>query len=196
MTHKSDLCGVGNSGEGSGIGPADWPHAPVHRVDEAGIYMVTAGTYQRQLFFNTTDRKELLMVSLFRSIVEFDWELHAWAVLSNHYHFMAKSSDDPGTLKRLIGKLHMTTAKTINKMDHEPGRKVWYQYWDSRITFERSYLSRLNYVNQNPVKHGLSVDATSYRWCSAAWFDRVSTPAFVKTVKSFKTDKVSVRDDF
>jgi hypothetical protein len=24
---------------------ADWPHSPVHRLTEAGAYMVTCGTY-------------------------------------------------------------------------------------------------------------------------------------------------------
>jgi putative transposase len=174
----------------------DWPHAPVHRLDESGIYMVTAGTYQKKNFFNTSDRLETLMDMLFRCVKEFGWQLRAWAIMINHYHFIARSPEDPRTLKRMLGKLHMTTAKAIYEQDGTPGRKVWFQYWDSRITFERSYLSRLNYVNQNPVKHGAVSDAMAYRWCSAAWFERVSNPSFVKTVKSFKIDSLRVRDDF
>jgi len=38
--------------------------------------------------------------------------------------------------------------------------------------------------------------ANQYRWCSAAWFERVATPAMVQTIYSFKTDKVEVPDDF
>jgi putative transposase len=38
--------------------------------------------------------------------------------------------------------------------------------------------------------------ATQYRWCSAAWFERTATPAQVRTVYRFKTDKVSVLDNF
>jgi putative transposase len=178
------------------VGVKDWPHAPIHRLDESGIYMVTSGTYQKKHFFNTPDRLEMLMSKLFECVKEFGWQLRAWSMLINHYHFIARSPEDPGTLKRLLGKLHMTTAKAVNEQDGTPGCKVWFQFWDNRITYERSYLARLNYVNQNPVKHGVVSDATAYRWCSAAWFERVSTPAFAKTVKSFKTDKVRVRDDF
>jgi putative transposase len=36
----------------------------------------------------------------------------------------------------------------------------------------------------------------SYRWCSAAWFERIATPAFVKTVNSFNIDQVKVPDEF
>ena len=35
----------------------------------------------------------------------------------------------------------------------------------------KSYLARLNYVHQNPVKHGLVRVANQYRWCSAAWLE-------------------------
>jgi len=174
----------------------DWPHAPVHRVDEPGIYMVTAGTYQKIHFFNTPERLEMLMSRLFECVNEFGWQLRAWAIMINHYHFIARSPDDPGTLRRLTGKLHMASAKFINESDEISGRKVWFQYWDSRITYERSYLARLNYVIQNPVKHGVVSDANTYRWCSAAWFERTSNPAFVRTVRSFKIDSVKVRDDF
>jgi putative transposase len=30
-----------------------------------------------------------------------------------------------------------------------------YEFWDTRLTFEKSWFARLNYVHQNPVKHGL-----------------------------------------
>jgi len=38
--------------------------------------------------------------------------------------------------------------------------------------------------------------ANQYPWCSAAWFERVASPAQVKTIYSFKTDQVKVEDDF
>jgi putative transposase len=173
-----------------------WPHAPVHRLGEAGIYMLTAGTYKKIPYLNTARRLELVMRRLFACSEEFDWELHAWAILSNHYHFMARSIGDPLALRRLVSKLHMTTAKTFNQEDATPGRRVWFQYWDSHITFDRSYLARLRYINHNPVHHGVVTDATAYPWCSAAWFERNATPAFVRTVNSLNTDQVKVPDEF
>jgi putative transposase len=173
-----------------------WPHAPAHWLFEPGIFMVTAGTYHKQHHLGTPERRDFFLHSLFAHAEEFGWKLHAWAVLANHYHFLAVSPQDPGTLRTFLGKLHMTTAKKLNEMDREAGRKIWYQYWDSRISFERSYLARLNYVQQNPVHHGLVADAENYRWCSAGWFAQNASPAFVSTVKSFKTDLLHVPDDF
>jgi putative transposase len=54
----------------------------------------------------------------------------------------------------------------------------------------------LNYVHQNPVKHGLVRVANQYPWCSAAWFERTASTAMVKSIYRFKTDSVRVVDDF
>ncbi len=174
----------------------NWPHAPAHWLFEPGIYMVTASTYKKVQYISTPSRKDFLLQSLFAIAEEFGWQLQAWAILSNHYHFIARSPKDPATLRRFISKLHMTTAKEFNQQDQQPGRKVWFQYWDSQITFQKSYLACLNYVHNNSVKHGLVSNADNYPWCSAAWFSQNAPSSFVETVKRFKIDNVKVYDDF
>ena len=73
---------------------------------------------------------------------------------------------------------------------------MWYQFWDTRLTYQHAYLARLNYVHQNPVKHDLVRVANEYPWGSAAWFERTASPAQVKTVYRMKIDRVKVVDDF
>ena len=174
----------------------NWPHAPAHWLFEPGIFMVTAGTYLKKPLLNLPERLDFVLDSLFARAEEFGWTLRAWAVLSNHYHFVASSPADPSTLRQMLGKLHMNTAKQINQWDAQPGRKVWHQFWDSHITFERSYLARLRYVHGNPVHHGVADHAENYKWCSASWFAHTTSTAFVKTVQGFKTDQITVPDDF
>jgi len=48
----------------------------------------------------------------------------------------------------------------------------------------------------NAVKHGLVPVANQYPWWSAAWFERTATPAQMRTVYAFKTDRLLVADDF
>ena len=173
-----------------------WPHAPPHWLFEPGIYMVTTGTYLKQPHLNSPARLDFFLESLFKYAEEFQWALRAWAVLANHYHFIAASPGDPATLRKFLGKLHMKTAQELNRQDAMPGRKVWFQFWESHITFERSYLARLHYVHCNPAKHGVVDLAENYPCCSAAWFARNASPAFLATVKSFKTDQLEIPDDF
>jgi putative transposase len=96
----------------------------------------------------------------------------------------------------MLGVLHTRTAGWINRLDKTPGRKVWHNFWDTRLTYQKSYLARLNYVHQNAVKHGLVPVANQYRWCSARRFEDVAFPATVQSVYRFKTDSLVVRDDF
>ncbi len=70
----------------------------------------------------------------------------AWAVMSNHYHFVELSPDNPKNPGLMLGKLHGAIARKFNAEDGTAGRKVFYQYWDTHITFQRSYLARRNYV--------------------------------------------------
>jgi putative transposase len=174
----------------------DWPHAPVHRLSDHGTYIVTAGTLHKEHLFRGAEALALLESALLRLAKEFGWHLEAWAVFSNHYHFVAHALASAKDLRAYLKQLHGETAHALNRMQHREGRVVWHNYWDTELTFEKSYLARLKYVHQNPIKHGLVRLANQYRWCSAAWFERTATPAQVKTIYSFKTEKVRVYDDF
>lgn len=174
----------------------DWPHSPTHRLNEAGAYIVTASTYQKQPFFNSQKRLTYLCGALVDLAIRYGWKLEAWAAFPNHYHFIATCPGRVSTLAKLVRHLHAVTAKEINEEDDAAGRKVWFQYWESRITYQRSYLARLNYVHSNAVKHGLVRKAEQYQWCSAGWFQRKAKRSFYETVMRMRTEGVRIEDDF
>ena len=174
----------------------DWPHAPLHRLSGKGTYIVTAGTLRKEHYFRDADRLDYLETELLSKAKTYEWQIEAWAVFSNHYHFVGHAMEDASTLKPMLTHLHADTAREINKRDGVTDRQVWFNFWDTELTYEKSYLARLNYVHQNAVKHKLVSVANQYRWCSAAWFERTATPSQVKTVYAFKTDQLKVVDDF
>ncbi|MBV9124894.1 MAG: hypothetical protein JO112_16190 [Planctomycetes bacterium] len=176
--------------------PPHWPHAPLHRISEHGTYIVTAGTYLKQHFFAGPDRLDQLPAELLALAAEHGWQLEAWAVFSNHYHFVAHTSAEAADLKVFLKNLHGRTSWAVNQLDGVVNRRVWHNYRDTQLTFEQSYFARLNYVHQNPVKHGLVRVANQYRWCSAGWFERTTTRAAVQTIYRFRTDKVNLPDDY
>jgi putative transposase len=90
----------------------------------------------------------------------------------------------------------MKTAQVVNRLDETGGRKVWYQFWDSHITFEKSYWPRLRYVQENAVKHGLVPVAAQYHWCSASWFERTAEPALRCKMESYRIDRLEIYDAF
>ena len=174
----------------------NWPHAPLHQLTEAGAYMVTCGTYQKQHHFRDPLRLQFLHDLLLDLAVEFSWQLEAWSVFSNHYHFVGQSPDDPSTLRAFLSKLHIETSTWVNRLDGMPGRQIWFNYRDTHLTFQPSYLARLRYVHTNPEHHHLVQTASAYHWCSAAWFERMATPAFQRTLSALKIDSINVYDDF
>ena len=169
-----------------------WHHSPVHIFPDAGAYMVTAGTYLKQKFFDTPERLDFLQSLLLDISSRYGWQLQAWAVFSNHYHFVGISPKNPQSLRTMLNQLHSLSAEEINRLDKKKNRKVWFQFWDTRLTFEKSYMARLNYVHQNPVRHKLAPVANFYRWCSASWFESSAQKSFVKAVYKFKTDQIKV----
>ncbi len=174
----------------------DWPHAPVHRLDTNGVFMVTGATLYKVHLFKEPKHLSLLENSLLALAKEYEWQLEAWAVFSNHYHFIVRSLPGAKDLGKMIHQLHTDTATELNRLQDFKGRKVWFNFWDTQLTYQKSYLARLNYVHQNPVKHGLVAVANAYAWCSAQWFEQTVAPAELKTIYSFKTDTVKVLDDF
>ena len=134
-----------------------------------------------------------MLLSLAKQCV---WQLEAWAVLVNHYHFVARGAPDSVPLREFLRELHSRSAIELNRRDSVEGRTVWHNFRDTRLTYQYSYLARLNYVHRNAVKHSLVPVANQYPWCSAAWFERTASPAQVKTIYAFKVDRVKVEDDF
>jgi len=176
--------------------PRDWPHAPVHRLTSHGVFIVTAGTLHKHLLFDTPAKRDLLEGLLLSYARHFGWQLEAWAVLANHYHFVGRDAPGAADLRTFLTKFHSESARQVNRLDGAEGRPVWFQFRDTRLTYQHAYLVRLNYVHQNPVKHGLVRVANQYPWCSAAWFERTASPAQVNTVYRMKIDRVRVADDF
>lgn len=176
-----------------------WPHAPPHRLGGKGAYFVTCGTYLKNHRYREPDRRDFLCAALMETAREYGWKLEAWAVFSNHYHLVARSpaeAENAESLSNWLGELHSGTGEFVNARDGTPGRKVWHNFRETWLTFEKSYFARLNYTHQNAVKHGLVAEASRYRWCSAGWFERSCPAGHVKTIYSFKTDKLNVPDDF
>ncbi len=173
-----------------------YPHNPPHLFVPHAMYIVTGSLlYKKRLLFDD-ERKQLVLRILLERAAHWRWELQAWSVLENHYHFVGQAPENALTLEPLIRQIHSKTAVELNKLDMTPGRKVWHNYWDTCITHESSYLARVHYVHTNPVKHGLVQQAEDYPFCSYRWFLEKADVEFRDKVMNQPMDRVEVEDDF
>ena len=143
-------------------------HHPLHIYKDETIYFVTARTIKKEKFFNTGEKKKILLQALKKSLEDYRYLPFAWIILSNHYHllFKAKKGEDLGHFISSLGSL---SSKDLNKLDDKKGRNIWFQYWDYCPRNEKDFYQHFNYIHHNPVKHGyvkIQDDVLKYPFCS------------------------------
>jgi len=140
-------------------------HTPAHLFIKDSYYFITAGCYHKNAYIKCDDKKEFLHETIWEELNRYWVKLHGWVVLDNHYHILIKLKD-AFLLPKLIQTIHSKSAISINKIDKQHGRRVWYNYWDKCIRDQRDFYTKLNYVHLNPVKHGYVDDPRKYKFSS------------------------------
>ena len=124
----------------SQLPPKDWPHAPVHRLADNAVYFVTAGTLHKQHHFDIPAKRDLLERLLLSMAKPYGWQLEAWAVFANHYHLVARGNPASRPLGEFLHDLHGISARELNRLEEVTGRKVWYNFRETKLTLQHSYL--------------------------------------------------------
>jgi len=129
-------------------------------VVEGGWYHV----YNRvssgeQIFAEPNEAIEF--VEIFRDVKKRDgWTVIAWALLSNHYHLLLRTSSVP--LWRGMHGIQNRFSRGFNRRHGRTGG-VWQGRYKAKYVEDQSYLDRLVlYVHLNPVKAGLVEDPAEY----------------------------------
>lgn len=177
-----------------------WPKTPSHKLHAKGTYVVTGETIKKAYLFNTPEKLDRALEILLKLAIEFQWQLEAWSLFSNHYHVMV-SSRTPENLDDFIEAFHLATTDMLNNLNATQNKKVWSQYSVNKVVMQASHYAFLNFIHHNCIQHGYVKDATTYRWCSADWFELVNDPDYVKKVKgfgskSFGINNLTIVDDF
>jgi putative transposase len=93
------------------------------------------------------------------------YKLHAYVVMSNHVHILL-TPNVPST--KWLGPLKGFTAHRANELMGTHGRAFWQdESYDHRVRSGAEFNRIQEYIEENPVKAGLTHDARCYRWSSA-----------------------------
>ena len=143
-------------------------HHPPHIYEDDTFYFLTARTVEKNKLFDTGEKKRIFNRTLKNVLEKYNYLLYAWTILDNHYHLLVKIAIGEN-LKFFVKDLHSLSAKRINELDGQTGRKVWFQYWDRCIRDEKDFYFHFNYIHHNLVKHGyvkIQDDVLKYPFCS------------------------------
>lgn len=161
----------------------DYPHNPTHIFVDHTPYFITSAIYQKRPLLKSPEAKQLLLDRIKTCFDRYHWELHHWVILDNHYHLLGKSRLGID-LPKLINNIHSYTGYHIKKIT-QTHKRVWWNYWDYCPRNEREYHIRMNYLLNNPVKHGYVDNLHSYQFSS---FHDVLAEQGAKTLRQqFKT---------
>jgi putative transposase len=140
------------------------PHRPTHLFLDEHAYFITGAIYQKRPLLQDTAIKQMLFQSIQNSFAKYGWSLEHWVILDNHYHLLCKSKYGKD-LPALMKNIHGTTATSIATTT-SCEKPVWYNYWDYCPRNEHEYYTRLNYLLNNPIKHGYVENLHDYAFSS------------------------------
>jgi putative transposase len=142
----------------------DYSNAPTHIFVDNCPYFITASIYKKQHLLKDSGLKELLLDCIQSSFERYQWELHHWVILNNHYHLLGKSHK--GTdLPKIIKQIHSVSGYHIKKHT-QVEQPIWWNYWGYCPSNEKDYLIHLNYLFNNPVKHQYVENINTYPFSS------------------------------
>jgi putative transposase len=129
-----------------------YSHTPAHLLLDGTPYFITGAIYKKRPLLRDTAMKERLHEILHTTFREYGWNLDHWVILDNHYHLLVRSKKG-SDLPKMMQRIHAASSKYIGEAT-SCEKPVWYNYWDYCPRNEHEYYSRLNYLLNNPIKHG------------------------------------------
>jgi len=155
---------------------------PLRIVFSGALYHVTTrGNRREPIFVNDGDRARLVRI-LNEATARFDASLLAYCLMGNHYHLVLRTHRP--NLSVFMRHVNGVYTQTFNHRHDKVGH-VFQGRFKAILVDSNAYLLQVcRYVDLNPVRAGLTADATSWRWSScrmhlglartADWLDSTS----------------------
>lgn len=135
------------------------------RLQFAGaLYHVTSrGNGRADIYFTDADRSAWLAV-LAQTCQRFNWRVHAWCQMSNHYHLLVETPE--ANLAEGMRQLNGVYTQHVNRVHRRVGHVFQGRYKAVLVERESHLLEVSRYVVLNPVRAGMVADAGEWPWSS------------------------------
>jgi REP element-mobilizing transposase RayT len=135
---------------------------PLRLEREGAIWHITSrGVERRNIFLDRNDRFSFIEL-LGNIVVLAHWHLHAYVLMSNHYHLLLDTPER--TLSLGMKRLNETWAEHFN-WRHDRVGHLFQGRFDSRPVDAENHLRELfRYIVLNPVRCGAAEYAADYEW--------------------------------
>lgn len=131
---------------------------------EGALYHVLSrGNERRDIFSDEKDR-HVFLETLGQLVNRFDLEVHAYALMGNHYHLLLRSKR--ANLSEGMQWLGTTYSRRYNVRHGRSGHLFQGRFKNIVVEDERYLLNLSCYIHRNPLRAGLVRRLVDYRWSS------------------------------
>lgn len=163
------------------------------RIDSIGYYHVlNRGVEKRVIFLEDLDYLYFLsLLEELRGLYRF--QLHAYCLMSNHYHLLIETTDE--NLSLILKQLNHRYTLYFNKKYNRIGT-LWQGRFKSWYVYDDHYLQTLiKYIEYNPIKAEMTSAVGEYPWASSVSKETPFMPEDYQVVQQFQNDKFSIKDN-
>jgi REP element-mobilizing transposase RayT len=146
------------------------------RLEIAGaLYHVTSRGDRREDIYLDEDDREAWLEVLGRVCERFNWVVHAYCQMTNHYHLLVETVD--GNLSNGMRQLNGFYTQRFNRHHGMVGHLYQGRYKAILVQKENYLLELTRYVVLNPLRAGMVKNLEDWHWSSyPAMIGRVSAP--------------------
>ena len=142
-------------------------------------HVIQRGNNRQSIFASTADYQTLLHL-LDESAKKFQVALHAYVLMSNHFHLLATPATTDG-LPQMMQAVGRRYVRYFNDSQKRTGTLWEGRYKSTLIQTDRYLLACMAYMDLNPVRAGLVPGPQDYPWSSYGHFtgqriDKLVTP--------------------
>ena len=142
-------------------------------------HIIQRGNNRQAIFSSTTDYEVLLgMLDEYARTQKV--ALHAYVLMSNHFHLLATPETVEG-IPQVMQAVGRRYVRYFNQKQRRSGTLWEGRYRSTLIQAERHLLACMAYIDLNPVRAGIAADAADYPWSSHGHYigkrtDKILTP--------------------
>ena len=118
-----------------------------------GYYHVVGRGLERRYIFESSADKQDFLNRFSGSLARADARCLAWALMSNHYHFLIQVGQQP--LSKLMAGVLGGFASSYNRRNSRCGYVFQYRYKSILIDADSYLLQVIRYIHLNPVSAGM-----------------------------------------
>ncbi len=142
-------------------------------------HIIQRGNNRQAIFASTSDYQTLLDL-LTENAKKFDVAIHAYVLMGNHFHLLATPQTQDG-LPQMMQAVGRRYVRYFNDTQKRSGTLWEGRYKSTVIQTERYLLACMAYIDLNPVRAGLAIQARDYPWSSHGHYagqrtDKLITP--------------------